>query len=189
MRTALRPAPSAYPAHCPAPYRGNPSPRLRTPAHRHRPRGRHKSPVLRPGCPAVQRQPLLRVAAQPGPPGIRCTILKLRRAQVLHQHRRGPGRFQAAACRVRAEIHQPIQHGKLLGPAACVPGARFGRYRLHRGRRSGTAGAAHPASRAAPAKRIANLRIPNAPNPTLYYSQQVWRVSCLQQSPQLWRRI
>ena len=29
------------------------------------------------------------------------------------------------------------------------------------------AGAAHPASRAAPAKRIANLRIPNAPNPTL----------------------
>ena len=51
------------------------------------------------------------------------------------------------------------------------------------------AGAAHPASRAAPAKRIANLRIPNAPNPTLYYSQQVWRVSCLQQSPQLWRRI
>ena len=40
---------------------------------------------------------------------------------------------------------------------------------------SGTAGAAHPASRAAPAKRIANLRIPNAPNPTFKLSKKPCR--------------
>lgn len=108
VRTALRPAPSAYPAHRPAPYRGNPSPRPRTPAHRHRPRGRHKSPVLRPGCRPVQRQPLLRVAAQPGPPGIRCTILKLRRAPGTPPAPPRPGPF--SGCSLPCPRRNPPAH-------------------------------------------------------------------------------